>query len=176
VHSGGRPRWNTRRGPQDGEASGSGPGTPTSNPYCNSPRTALISACAVGSSRRQLCAGARMTAAPRPGRARPVRRPPCLRWSARYRAAASGAVSAGSNPAGGAGRPVNSNTITIKLQQHGWSVTCANAQGFRSLRPAGGPRSRRLAPKPAGQHHRLITARGPLPLPQAVALAPTQPA
>jgi hypothetical protein len=35
----------------------------------------------------------------------------------------------------GAGRTVNPNTITINLQPPGWSVTCANVQGFRILRP-----------------------------------------
>jgi hypothetical protein len=64
---------------------------------------ARSSACAVGSSRQQQRASARMTAAPRPIRARPVRPPPCLRWSARYREAASGAVCAGSNPTGALG-------------------------------------------------------------------------
>jgi len=67
---------------------------------------ARYSACAVGSSRRQQRASAPMTAAPRPIRARPVGPPPCLRWSARYREAASGAVCAGSNSAAGAGQEI----------------------------------------------------------------------
>ena len=51
------------------------------------------------------------------------------------RATASGAVSAGSNPAGGTGQRHNSNTQTILSRSGANSVTCGNAQPFRTLRP-----------------------------------------
>src|SRR5215471_8974390 len=73
------------------------------------------------------------SASPRDGyRATPDTRPGCTPWarlhrSGRYREAASGAVCAGSNLAGGAGRGHNSNTLTILVDSCLKAVTCDDA-------------------------------------------------
>src|SRR5215471_10987224 len=91
------------------------------------------------------------SASPRDGyRATPDTRPGCTPWarlhrSGRYREAASGAVCAGSNPAGGAGRGDNSNTLTILVAFDLEAVACDDAAADPFLRPI---RARRSGPRP----------------------------
>src|SRR5215472_7650650 len=60
------------------------------------------------------------------------------RWKA-CRETHSGAVCAGSNPAEGAGRSENSNTLTILAVQRAEPLTCGDARTNRILRPMRAP-------------------------------------
>jgi hypothetical protein len=81
----------------------------------------------------------------RPIRARTRSLRACFRWSGPHTATLSGAVSAGSNPAGALLRGINSNTLTILVRQEPGPVTCGNADAFRTLPPA---RPREAGPQP----------------------------
>ena len=64
-----------------------------------------------------------------------------FRWSRACTATDSGAVSAGSNPAGAQLRVLNSNTLTILTCFDVRPVTCGNAQPFPGLAPYTRPES-----------------------------------
>ena len=92
-----------------------------------------------GAPHRTFCAASTLTGTPssecpaarsrglRPIRARARRARASLRWSGPYRETDSGAVSAGSNPAGTLLRGIDSNTLTISQRKPAGAVTCGNS-------------------------------------------------
>jgi hypothetical protein len=61
-----------------------------------------------------------------------------------HEAAASGAVSAGSNPVGAQLRGINSNTLTILVRRSPESVACGFATAHSCLPPMRSPSGRRF--------------------------------
>jgi hypothetical protein len=70
-----------------------------------------------------------------------------FRWSGACTATLSGAVRAGSNPAGGAGRRINSNALTILDRLSARRLTCGNADAFRTVPPEPPPEAGPQPPK-----------------------------
>jgi hypothetical protein len=104
---------------------------------------------------------------PRPGTLPPIRpRSWCagtrFRWSGACTATLSGAVSAGSNPAGGTGQRHKFEHFTILDRLSVRLLTCGNADVFRTLPPVR-PRSRTQPGGSPAQRRNLTTATRPLP-------------
>jgi hypothetical protein len=80
-----------------------------------------------------------------------------FRWSGECTATLSGAVSAGSNPAGGTGQSINSNAFTILSRTDAKPVTCGNTelpQTWCPIRARIPPPDPRIPPLSGSPHSR----------------------
>jgi hypothetical protein len=124
-----------------------------------------------------------LTATPHARRPQPDRLPPIgprswcagtrFRWSGACTATLSGAVSAGSNPAGGTGQRhkfEHLDNLGRAKARASHAMTCGNARPFWTLRPVRARKAGTGQGKGPAQPHSVITVARPLPWPQAVAL------